>query len=46
MWHIHQRRTMSERLTSAKHVLFKYGDTYDTALKKQAVAEEEKPDYN
>lgn len=46
MWHIHQRRAMSERLTSARHVLLKHGDTYDTALKKQAVAEKEKPDYN
>jgi hypothetical protein len=34
MWHIHQRREMSERLTSARHVLFKHGDTYDTAWKK------------
>lgn len=25
---------MSERLTSARHVLFKHGDTYDTAWKK------------
>ena len=46
MWHIHQRRAMSERLISARHVLFKHGDTYDTAWKKQAVADEEKPDYN
>ena len=37
---------MSERLTSARHVLFKHGDTYDTAWKKQTVADEEKPDYN
>ena len=34
MWHIHQRRTMTKRLTSARHVLFKHGDTYDTAWKK------------
>ena len=46
MLHIHQRRAMSERLTSARHVLQKHGDTYDTAWKKQAVADEEKPDYN
>ena len=46
MWHIHQRRAMSERLTSAMLVLLKHGDTYDTTWKKQAVAEEEKPDYN
>ena len=46
MWHIHQRGTMTKRLTSVRHVLLKHGDTYDTAWKKQAVAEEEKPDYN
>lgn len=46
MWHIHQRRTMTKRLTSARHVLQKHGDTYDTAWKKQAVAYEEKPDNN
>ena len=46
MLHIHQRRTMSERLTSAMLVLLKHDDTYDTAWKKQAVADEEKPDYN
>jgi hypothetical protein len=34
MWHIHQRRTMTKRLTSARHVLLKHGDTYDTAWKK------------
>ena len=46
MWHIHQRSTMIKRLTSARYVLFKHDDTYDTAWKKQAVADEEKPDYN
>ena len=46
MWHIHQRSTMMKRLTSARHVLLKHGDTYDTAWIKQAVADEEKPDYN
>ena len=34
MWHIHQRSTMIKRLTSARYVLFKHGDTYDTAWKK------------
>lgn len=34
MWHIQQRRTMTKRLTSARHVLFKHGDTYDTAWEK------------
>lgn len=37
---------MTKRLTSVRHVLFKHGNTYDTVWKKQAVAEEEKPDYN
>lgn len=37
---------MTKRLMSAMLVLLKRGDTYDTALKKQAVADEEKPDYN
>jgi len=30
----------------ARYVLQKHGNTYDTAWKKQAVADEEKPDYN
>ncbi|EHJ38068.1 hypothetical protein HMPREF0673_02222 [Leyella stercorea DSM 18206] len=40
------KKNNAERLTSARHVLLKHGDTYDTAWKKQAVADEEKPDYN
>ena len=46
MWHIHQRSTMMKRLTSARHVVLKHGYTYETKKKKQAVADEEKPDYN
>jgi len=37
---------MMKRLTSARLVLLKHDDIYDTAWKKQAVAYEEKPDNN